>query len=126
MQHFVDGNATSGYFTGGGKLGKIWLKLKCLHANHATLSEAFWDVRNLQNPSVLKRLDTKRDMNKEDKLIDLTTSLSYESPRHCTSTGTTFEIYGKMHHIHLKKTLLFGYNAYHQHTSLASPTLSYL
>ena len=45
MQHIVDGNAKSGYFTGGAKLGKIWLKLKCLHANHATLSKVFTYLR---------------------------------------------------------------------------------
>lgn len=44
---FID-NAPSGYFIGGVELGKVWPKLKSLHASHTTLSKAFQDIRLLQ------------------------------------------------------------------------------
>ena len=44
---FID-NAPSGYFIGGVELGKVWPKLKSLHASYTTLSEVFHDIKLLQ------------------------------------------------------------------------------
>ena len=75
----ADNNAPSRYFIGGANIGKNWWELKSLHASHTTSSEAFQDIKLLQNSHALEILNTKkRNTLKEDSLIELTTSLSCE------------------------------------------------
>lgn len=75
----VGNNTPRGYFIGGAKFEKIWSELKSLHASHIALREAFQNIRLLQNSHALKILNTKKGNTlQEDKLIDLTTSLSSE------------------------------------------------
>lgn len=66
----VDHNIPCGYFTSEIELGKIWSKLKSLHASHTVLSEVFHYFRNLQNPLTLELLDMKKENSlEEDQLI---------------------------------------------------------
>jgi hypothetical protein len=54
-------------------------ELESLHASHIALSEAFHNIQLLQNTRALKILDTKKGNTlKEDRLIELTISLSSE------------------------------------------------
>lgn len=60
-------------------LEKIGQVLKALHSSHTTSNEAFQNTKLLQNSPALEILDVKkRDTLQEDRLIELTTSLSNE------------------------------------------------
>lgn len=60
-------------------LEKIGRVLKALHSSHTTLNEAFQNTELLQNSHALEILDVKkRDTLQEDRLFELTTSLSIE------------------------------------------------
>lgn len=75
----MDNNATSRYFKGGAKFGKIWWEIKSFHASHMTSSKAFQDIRLLHDSHALKILNTKkRNTLEADSLIDLTKLLSCE------------------------------------------------